>query len=185
MPVRLAEVDDRSTEANPLRPEVIRVDPPLTFGLRQRVLRPGRIAAELALAGDDDPLTATYAVVDPDSHEVIATGNIRLAPVPFVPPEDDPPPPGLQDRQGGREWRIRGMATSDDQRSRGLGTAVLEACIGHVAANGGGILWCYARSPARSLYERAGLVVHGEEWVDDELGPHVAMWRRVQREVQQ
>ena len=36
-----------------------------------------------------------------------------------------------------------------------------------------------AQARARRFYERAGFAVHGDEWDDPEIGPHVAMWRTV------
>jgi CDP-diacylglycerol--glycerol-3-phosphate 3-phosphatidyltransferase len=75
-------------------------------------------------------------------------------------------------------WRFRGMATDP------TGAARVRVC------------WCSTRwwrtspstaagalvqrpHPGAHFYERAGLVVRGEEWVDPEIGPHVVMWRRV------
>jgi predicted GNAT family N-acyltransferase len=71
------------------------------------------------------------------------------------------------------------MATAEGQRGRGVGARTLAACVVHVLRHGGGLLWCTARTPARAFYERAGFVVHGEEWIDPVIGPHVAMWREV------
>jgi len=51
--------------------------------------------------------------------------------------------------------------------------------VQHVADHGGGLLWCNARSPAVAFYRRAGFETRGDEWVDPEIGPHVAMERAV------
>jgi predicted GNAT family N-acyltransferase len=40
-------------------------------------------------------------------------------------------------------------------------------------------VWCHARTPAQPFYKRAGFAAHGDEWVDPEIGPHVAMWLEV------
>jgi len=72
-----------------------------------------------------------------------------------------------------------GMATDPERRGRGIGTRVLAAALDHVRAAGGTVIWCNARTPARTLYERAGFAAHGDEWVDPVIGPHVAMWRRL------
>ena len=73
------------------------------------------------------------------------------------------------------------MATREDLRGQGIGARVLEACVGHVAARGGGLLWCNARMPARRFYERAGFTAWGEEF--ESLGiAHVVMWRMVEPE---
>jgi GNAT superfamily N-acetyltransferase len=76
-------------------------------------------------------------------------------------------------------WRLRGMATAPERRGEGIGAMVVAAIIEHVAQHGGGVLWCNARTPAVSFYERAGFVTRGEEWVDPVIGPHIVMWRAV------
>jgi GNAT superfamily N-acetyltransferase len=67
------------------------------------------------------------------------------------------------------------MATAEDRRREGVGAAVLAAVIEHVARNGGGLLWCNARAPAVSFYEKAGFTTRGEPWDDPVIGPHIAM----------
>jgi predicted GNAT family N-acyltransferase len=71
------------------------------------------------------------------------------------------------------------MATAEDRRSTGIGAALLDAALAHVVAEGGTLVWCHARTPAGRFYERAGFAAHGDEWVDPEIGPHVAMWLEV------
>jgi predicted GNAT family N-acyltransferase len=36
-------------------------------------------------------------------------------------------------------------------------------------------VWCNARTPARSLYERAGFTVASDEFELPEIGPHLVM----------
>jgi len=140
-----------------------------TWALRRQVLRPTRADTELALPDDDGPSTGTYAALDRDSTVV---SSARVAP--------SPRPPILEAASAsGPVWRLRGMATRPDLRGQGIGARVLGRAITHVAEHGGGVLWCNARLPARSLYHRAGFVEAGEPWDDPEIGPHVVMWREV------
>jgi GNAT superfamily N-acetyltransferase len=141
---------------------VERVDAAVTYPLRQQVLRPGRPPGAARFASDDDPSTASFAARAPDG-EVVATVVVYPEPCPWLP-----------DRPGA--WRLRGMATAPDHRGRGIGTQVLRVALAHVAAAGGGLVWCNARVPARRLYERAGFRTHGAPWDDPEIGPHIAMW---------
>ena len=130
-----------------------------TADLRRRVLRGGR-PVDLA---DDDP--TLFHVGAYDGEQLVGTGNVRREPAPWAP---DVP-----------AWRLRGMATEPERRGEGVGAAVLEALLEHCQAEGGGELWCNARTPARTLYLRAGFTEVGEEWVDPEIGPHVQMRREV------
>lgn len=140
---------------------VERVPPERTHALRGRVLRPNAPGRARSSA-DEAPGAASFAAIDGDG-EVVGTV--------IVYPEDCPwlPGPGA--------WRLRGMATAPELRSTGIGSAVLAAALDHIAAEGGSLVWCNARTPARAFYERAGFRAHGDEWVDPEIGPHVAMWR--------
>jgi len=137
--------------------EVRRVGPADTADLRRRVLRGGR-PVDLA---DDDP--TLFHVGAYGGEQLVGTGNVRRDPAPWAP---DVP-----------AWRLRGMATEPERRGEGVGAAVLEALLEHCQAEGGGELWCNARTPARSFYLRAGFTEVGEEWVDPEIGPHVRMRR--------
>jgi GNAT superfamily N-acetyltransferase len=142
-----------------------------TWELRRSVLRPLQSPGELALADDDAPSTATFAAIDEDGRTV-GTGRVALG----------PPPSSLADQVPGDPpaWRLRGMATREDARHAGVGTAVLGRIIRHVGEHGGGLLWCNARVPALSLYRRAGFDGHGQAWEDPEIGPHLVMWRMVE-----
>jgi ribosomal protein S18 acetylase RimI-like enzyme len=70
---------------------------------------------------------------------------------------------------------VRGMATDAPARGGGAGTAVLEALLDHATAQGASRVWASVRTPARSLYERAGFRVISEEFELPDIGPHVLM----------
>lgn len=130
-----------------------------TADLRRTVLRGGR---PVALPEDDEPAFHVGAF---DGTGLVGAGSVRRQPAPWAPSE-----PG---------WRLRGMATAEDARGQRVGAAVLAALLAHCREHGGGLLWCNARTPARTFYERAGLQVIGEPWLDPEIGPHVRMWRQL------
>lgn len=147
------------------------VEPSRTLELRHQVLRPHLTLGEVAAATDDGPDVLTYAAVDTESGQVLATGNLRR----------EAPPEGLDaGSPDDPSWRLRGMATREDLRGQGLGALVLDACIEHVATHGGGLLWCSARLGARRLYARAGFSEWGDEYEIEHIGPHIRMWRWVE-----
>jgi len=123
-----------------------------TRALRQQVLRPHKTVESLVA---DEPPEA-FAVGAFDHGELVAVG--------------------LTGRDGGPgAWRIRGMATTPQARGNGAGTAVLGALVAHAMACNASRVWCNARTPARSLYERAGFRVASEEFEIPEIGPHFVM----------
>ena len=141
--------------------------------LRHEVLRPGRPAADAVFEGDDDPRAAHVAVRGRGVFERRAGPRPEVLAVGSVVPSAPPWEPA---RAG---WRIRGMATRPDARGRGLGRAVLDALLAHVAGHGGGLAWCNARVGVQRFYSAAGFTPRGEEFDVAGIGPHVQMWRTV------
>jgi GNAT superfamily N-acetyltransferase len=145
-------------------PEVIRVesvDRELTYPLRHRVLRSHQPIE--SLQWDDTDETVAFAALTEDA-QVVGTAVVQPAPCPWRP--DDP-----------GAWRLRGMATVSELRGHGIGERVLRAAVEHIEAAGGRLVWCNARTPAISFYERAGFAVEGDRWDDAKIGPHVPMCR--------
>jgi ribosomal protein S18 acetylase RimI-like enzyme len=125
-----------------------------THALRQAVLRPHQTVA--AVAAEDS--TDAFAIGAFDGEALIAVG--------LVAPDGEP-----------GAWRVRGMATAPHARGNGAGTAVLGALVRHAVDRGASRVWCNARTPARSLYERAGFRVVSEEFELPRMGPHYVMER--------
>lgn len=142
-----------------------RVEPGVTRVLRNSVLRPGQPLDAVHWPGLDDPAAATFAVFDPDAPATpVTTVTVRPEQCPWRP--DEPTP-----------WRLRGMATHEAWRGRGVGRIALDAAVDHVRSEGATLVWCHARVVALSFYERAGFVVEGEEFLNDAGIPHRPMAR--------
>ena len=139
-----------------------------TRPLRQAILRPARPWAETAWPGDHDPDTRHFGAFD--DGQLVAIASLY---------REDRPDHAGRDRGGGDGWRLRGMATAVDARGRGAGRALLAACVAHAAANGGGELWCNARTPAMGFYAGAGFERVSDQFDVPGIGPHVVMSIRV------
>jgi ribosomal protein S18 acetylase RimI-like enzyme len=135
---------------------IVPVAPATTRPLRQSVLRPHESLEELA--SHEQP--GAFAVGAFDGEQLVAVGFIGL--------DGDP-----------GEWRVRGMATAPEYRGRGAGTAILAALLDHAASQGATRVWCNARTPAASLYRRAGFEIESEEFEIPGIGPHFVMARRI------
>ena len=108
---------------------------------------------------ESEPADA-FAVGGFEGEELIAVGLIG--------PEGEP-----------GQWRVRGMATAREARGRGAGGAVLAALIGHARAHGAREVWASVRTPARTLYERAGFYADSDVYEVPRIGPHVLMRLRL------
>jgi GNAT superfamily N-acetyltransferase len=156
----------RARERSVTRPAVaaIQVRPvsvAQTRPLRRAVLRPHQSLEEMR---DSEPQDA-WAVGAFDGDALVAVGLI-----------------GPDAERGAGSWRVRGMATEARLRGRGCGTALLDALLDHARANRAHGVWCTVRTPARSLYERAGFRVRSDEFEIPEIGPHFVMELALQRD---
>ncbi len=133
-----------------------------THPLRGGVLRPGQSPEELVYPGDDHP-DALHAAVRDDAAGGVIVGVATVA------PEGHPTDP----RPG--DWRLRGMATAPEARGRGVGAAMLQACMDHARARGGARVWCNARVTAEGFYLGAGFVPEGARFELPGIGTHVVM----------
>ncbi|MBX3469050.1 MAG: GNAT family N-acetyltransferase [Planctomycetes bacterium] len=136
----------------PIRPEETRA-------LRRAVLRPHQPPEAMVYPGDDAPDTL-HVGLDAAGEQQGVASLYREAP----PGEDDP-----------TAWRLRGMAVRPDAQGKGVGRALLGACVAHARARGGRRVWCNARASAAGFYARLGFQTVGAPFDLPGLGPHVVM----------
>lgn len=140
------------------------VTPAETRPLRQLVLRPGQPTESSFYPGDDHPLTVHLGAFLQD--QLVGIASL------YAERRDT-------GKAQGPGWRLRGMASAPEVRGRGVGRALLQASVEHVARRGGGELWCNARMPAVPFYAASGFEVVSEQFDIPDIGPHVVMRRMV------
>jgi predicted GNAT family N-acyltransferase len=74
--------------------------------------------------------------------------------------------------------RLGRMAVEPDARGRGIGAAILDAAERESRAAGADRIRLHAQTVARSLYERGGFEVQGEEFLEEGI-PHLTMEKRL------
>jgi ribosomal protein S18 acetylase RimI-like enzyme len=134
--------------------------------LRHKVLRPHQAPGELVYPGDSDRESLHVAAFAGGA--MVGAASVVRRPMPGESASD--------------HWQLRGMATLPDFRGRGIGAALLRACIAHVARSRGSILWCNARTPAVGFYIKLGFQTKGREFLVPVSGPHFVMVRDVSPE---
>lgn len=135
-----------------------------TIALRLPILRAGMQREDAVFPGDDAPTTAHFGAFL--SNQLVGVVTVFPASLP-----DDPVAEGT--------WQLRGMATTPEVRGKGCGRELLAACLLHVKEQGGTILWCNARVPAQSFYEKHGWLPIGHVFEIPTAGPHVRMTRPI------
>jgi ribosomal protein S18 acetylase RimI-like enzyme len=140
------------------------VDGTVTSELRRTVLRP-TWPVGARMHGDREP-QAVHLAVELDGAVV---GACLLLPRPY---------PRRPDEAGG--WQLRGMATAEQHRGRGIGSVLVDECVRQVLARGGRVLWCEARESAIGFYAGHGFVSEGELFAHAETGiAHRLMYREL------
>jgi predicted GNAT family N-acyltransferase len=134
------------------------VAPEVTYPLRRAVLRPN--GGEVTWAGDEDP--ATFHLAARAGGRIVGVVRFSPAPCPWRPAVRSP-------------WQLRGMATDATVRGTGAGRALLADGLARVAARGGDLVWCDARTTAAGFYERFGFAVVTGPYDKPGIGPHVGM----------
>jgi predicted GNAT family N-acyltransferase len=138
------------------------VDASTTRPLRRAVLRPSW-PEDATMHGDQYPDAVHFAVLDGEA--VVSACLVLPRPYPRRPHEPD-------------AWQLRGMATAQAYRNRGLGAQLLAAVFDHLNSLSAHIVWCEARTSAMAFYARHGFQVDGPEFLHEETGiPHYHMWR--------
>lgn len=134
-----------------------------TIPLRHAILQAG-LPREMAIfPGDDAPATRHFGAFLDGQLVGVATMH-------YVPLLDQP-------EHEGSAYQVRGMATTEFARGRGVGSALLAACIEEAGRQGASWIWCNARTPAAGFYARHGFKVTGGVFDIPTAGPHYRMLR--------
>ena len=135
-----------------------------TLGLRMAILRPG-LPRETAVFPGDDAATSRHYGAYLDGRLV------GVATMHYVPLLDRPEFPAA--------FQVRGMATVDEVRGQGAGSALLTACLEEAKRAGAHYVWCNARTPAAGFYSRHGFQIQGGIFELPNAGPHYRMIRPI------
>jgi predicted GNAT family N-acyltransferase len=130
--------------------------------LRGQVLRPGLPPQRSIFPNDQDEGTWHLVVQD-------LTGQVLACSTWFA--------EAWAGRPTAAAWRLRGMATAEPARGKGLGGLLLTYGLDQVAGLGAELAWCNARISAVGFYQRYGFATHGPQFVGAQDIPHYVMWR--------
>ncbi|WP_082943704.1 GNAT family N-acetyltransferase [Mycobacterium sp. 1274761.0] len=134
--------------------------------IRRQVLRPGQPPELCSYAEDNQP----------DARHFAALHRGRPAGAASIYREDPPAEVTVPGLARGRGWRLRGMATVDEIRGTGAGSALLRTAVTHAALSGADVVWCNARTSVAAFYRKHGFQTLGEEFDMPGIGAHVFMY---------
>jgi GNAT superfamily N-acetyltransferase len=143
-------------------PEIRPITAGETIPLRHAILRAGLARETAIFPGDDDPASRHFgAFIDERLVGVATIHSASLLDRPDFPPA----------------YQVRGMATAEEARGQGVGSALLAACVAEAVRTGAHFLWCNARTPAAGFYARHGFQTTGGVFDIPTAGPHYRMIR--------
>jgi ribosomal protein S18 acetylase RimI-like enzyme len=126
--------------ANESGAEIRRIAARDTIALRDAALRPGLPPGGSHYPGDEAPETLHLGVFSDNTLVAVATLCREAM-------------PGMQSTTS---WRLRGMATLPEYRSRGLGRQLAQRCFACAAEQGGTCVWCTSRVATVAFYRTLG-----------------------------
>jgi predicted GNAT family N-acyltransferase len=80
----------------------------------------------------------------------------------------------------GLGYQLRGMATAENYRGRGIGNQLLNFAIVFLRGQKANYLWCNARKKALKFYQDSGFEVISAEFEVPAIGPHYVMYLKIQ-----
>lgn len=135
-----------------------------TLAIRNQVLREGKLTLDQCrFPGDEAESSFHLGYFDGDKLVSIATFH----------------------RQGyghfdGIGYQLRGMATLDDYRGKGIGNQLLNFGIVYLRGQKTNYIWCNARKNALKFYAGIGFEVISDEFEVPNIGPHRVLYLKIQ-----
>ncbi|CAL2092119.1 N-acetyltransferase domain-containing protein [Tenacibaculum sp. 190524A05c] len=133
-----------------------------TYPLRIEVLRKN-IDLPHEFEGDIDDSTIHVGVYD--ENQIVCIGTFMEN--------------GIDDLKG-KQYQLRGMASSPEARGKGYGKLLLSFATNELKKLNVDFLWCNAREVAVKFYEKNEFIIIGERFIN-KAGPHYKMYKPIKK----
>ncbi|CAL2081623.1 GNAT family N-acetyltransferase [Tenacibaculum sp. 190524A05c] len=133
-----------------------------TYPLRIEVLRKN-IDLPHEFEGDLDDSTIHVGVYD--ENQIVCIGTFMEN--------------GIDDLKG-KQYQLRGMASSPEARGKGYGKLLLSFATNELEKLNIDFLWCNAREVAVKFYEKNEFIIIGERFIN-KAGPHYKMYKPIKK----
>ena len=144
--------------------EIRKIKPEMTYDLRHIVLRPNQTIEDCKANTDHED----------DSFHIGAFYHEKLISVASFCTENHP------DFHVEKQYRLRAMATLEEFRNQGAGSAVVKYAENFIKAKGINFLWCKGRTAVQGYYSKLGFNTHGEVFDYPPIGPHIIMFKTLE-----
>ena len=131
--------------------------------LRHKALRQGKPFATTKYKKDNEQETFHLACFE--NKEIVSCATFY--------PEKKP------EIQSKKAYRLRGMATKEKHRKKGIGKEIMLTAFKIIKEKKGDLIWCNARLVAIDFYKKAGLKTTGNQFNISDIGPHYVMYKKL------
>jgi len=135
-----------------------------TLAIRNDILRSGKLTLDQCrFPGDENPQSFHLGYFVDEKLVCIATFH----------PQD------YKEYQG-KGYQLRGMATLEAYRGRGIGNQLVNFAIVYLRGQKANYLWCNARKSALKFYVDLGFEIISDEFEVPVIGPHRVLYLKIQ-----
>lgn len=132
--------------------------------IRNEVLREGRLTLdECRFAGDEDE--GAFHLGYFEKNELVCAASFH---------------PKKYKEFEGKAYQLRGMATFEDYRGKGIGNQLVNFAIVYLRGQKANYIWCNARKKAIKFYLDVGFEVISDEFELHGIGPHRVLYLKIQ-----
>jgi predicted GNAT family N-acyltransferase len=135
-----------------------------TLPIRNDILRGGKLTLDQCrFPGDEVEGTFHLGYFDNDKLVCIASFHLKN-----------------YEGYNGKGYQLRGMATLEQYRGRGIGNQIVNFAIVYLRGQKANYLWCNARKSALKFYIDLGFEVISDEFEVGNIGPHRVLYLKIQ-----
>lgn len=144
--------------------DIKQIDAKDTYKVRQKILRPEGKLEDCHFPGDNDELSFHLGAYKDE--KLVSVASFYMDNHPMISAE--------------YQFRLRGMATLEENRSHGMSSALLRTAFPLITKNHVNTLWCNARLSAVGFYEKVGFKTIGDQFDIEGIGAHVLMIKELE-----
>ena len=134
------------------------------LAIRNEVLREGRLtSSECRFPNDDAEGTFHLGYFDKDQLVCVASFH-----------------PQNYNEYNGKAYQLRGMATREEFRGKGIGNQLVNFAIVYMRGQKVNYIWCNARKKAVRFYQGLGFEIISGEFDVHGIGPHYVLYLKIQ-----
>jgi predicted GNAT family N-acyltransferase len=134
------------------------------LALRNEVLREGRLTLDECRFQNDDA-EGTFHLGYYDNDQLVCIASFH---------------PQNYKEYTGRAYQLRGMATSESHRGKGIGNQLVNFAIVYTRGQKVNYVWCNARKKAVRFYQNLGFEIISAEFEVPGIGPHHVLYLKIQ-----